>query len=72
MFFRSPRLDVLRVPRGLGQFHILGILRVLRALRVVCVLPVLRVFSCIVCTTLTRADRGWVVHKFRIGGSPKT
>ena len=32
VFFRSPRLDVVRVPRGLGVFHQVRILRVLRAL----------------------------------------
>ena len=32
IFFRSPRLDVVRVPRGLGVFHLVRILRVLRAL----------------------------------------
>ena len=31
IFFRSPRLDVVRVPRGLGVFHQVRILRVLRA-----------------------------------------
>ena len=32
IFFRSPRLNVVRVPRGLGVFHQVRILRVLRAL----------------------------------------
>ena len=70
IFSRSPRLDVVRVLRGLGVSHSLYITRATRTL-VVCVLLVLRVLPCLACVTLMRADRGGALQKCRIGGPPK-
>ena len=70
--FRSPRLDVMHVPRGLGGIHIFDIPRVLRARRVLRVVPVLRTLRCLACITLIRANRGGVVQTCRIGGPPTT